>query len=130
MSITRLMNPQALTAMYGGIPSFIGTEVLEISFTQDGPSVSVRFMTKEKPIKKPARWPNTYDVVHMQISFGTIEVSRFSKWGRSNLVLEISSQLMDDRERLMLKFENECELEFSYDWARIESINYGLIGSP
>ncbi len=37
---------------------------------------------------------------------------------------------MDDRERLMLKFENECELEFSYDWARIESINYGLIGSP
>lgn len=130
MSVVRFMNPQALTAMYDGIPSFVGTEVLEVVFKQDGPSIFVRIMTKEKPLKKPSKWPGIYDVVHLQISFGAVEVLNFSKWGRDNIVLEASGYPLDGREGLRLNFENQCQLEFSYDWARVESINYGLIGNP
>ncbi|WP_153788840.1 Imm50 family immunity protein [Pseudomonas sp. EMN2] len=130
MSVVRFMNPQALTSMYGGVPSFVGAEVLEVVFKQDGPSIFVRFMTKEKPLKKPSRWPSVYDVVHVQISFGAVEALSFSKWGRENIVLETSGFLLDGREGLRLNFENQCRLEFSYDWARVESINYGLIGEP
>lgn len=98
MSITRLINPQALTAMYGAIPSFVGAEVLEVVFNQDGPSIFVRFMIRGQPKKQPARWPDVYDVVYVQISFGAAEVLRFSRWGRSNIILEASNCLGDDRE--------------------------------
>ncbi|MEN5240362.1 MULTISPECIES: Imm50 family immunity protein [Pseudomonas] len=130
MSFVRFVNPQALTVIYDEVPSFVGAEVLEVIFKQDGPSIFVRFMTKEKPLRKPSRWPSLYDVVHMQISFGAVEGLSFSKWGRDNVVLEASGFLMDGREGLAFNFENHCRLEFSYDWARVESINYGLIGKP
>ncbi|WP_200626898.1 Imm50 family immunity protein [Pseudomonas sp. LAM2023] len=130
MNITRFMNPQALTAMYGDIPSFVGAEALSVVFSQDGPSVFVKFMMKGKPLKKPARWPSVFDVVYVEISFGAAEIVGFSKWGRSNVVSEILACLMDGRELVKFIFENECCLEFSYDWACVEGINYGLIGSP
>ncbi|WP_410478593.1 Imm50 family immunity protein [Pseudomonas sp. zfem004] len=58
---------------------FVGAEVLEVIFKQDGPSIFVRFMTKEKPLRKLSRWPSLYDVVHVQISFGAVEGLIFSK---------------------------------------------------
>lgn len=130
MGVIRLLNSQALTALYDGVPSFVGAEVLEVVFNPGGPSLSVRFMMAGKPENPPAKWPKTYDVVYVGVSFGAVAVLGFSGWGTSNVVSMLSTCSLQDREEVCVAFENGCQLRFSYDWGRVENISYGLMGSP
>lgn len=46
MNYSKVMNPQALTSMYGEVPDFAGSEISEINFKRDEPRVSIKFLTQ------------------------------------------------------------------------------------
>nr|WP_244115492.1 MULTISPECIES: Imm50 family immunity protein [Burkholderia cepacia complex] len=68
------MNPQAITSIYGEFPSFIGAELTEVRVARDEPRMSLRLVTEQKPIKRPARWPQDYDEVYMAMSHRQLKV--------------------------------------------------------
>ncbi|MFJ4346143.1 Imm50 family immunity protein [Pseudomonas sp. NPDC089401] len=123
------MNSQALTNLYGGLPSFEGAELIEIKFNRDGPAVEVRLIISEKPAKQPAKWPKNYDVVYISLSYGAVKDLSVSHWGTKNIIKKAICVSLQDREGLSVLLDNSCRLDFTYDWARVEEMTYGLIGS-
>lgn len=47
ISLQRITNHQALTAIFGEIPTFVHSEVLDVQLKRDGPTLSIRLLTKE-----------------------------------------------------------------------------------
>lgn len=55
--IQRIMNSQALTALYENDAPLNGAEIAEIQLRGDEPRLSVRIMSTKKPLSPPIRWP-------------------------------------------------------------------------
>jgi len=127
---TRLMNPQALTTMYGKFPLLSGTELTEVHIKQDEPRVSIKLITQEKPTTCPKRWPKEYDEVFIGLSFIGVRHLSFSDWGHENIVDEFLWQDVDEAVAVRISCRNHTKLTFTCDWTRIESVTYGLVGSP
>lgn len=130
MNYSKVMNPQALTSMYGEVPDFAGSEISEINFKRDEPRVSVKFLTQNKLRKSPAKWPEKYDQVCIELSFIGSSCVSFSEWGHANVVCEISFDVVDDVAAVTIHCENNSRLKLICDWVRVESVRYGLIGTP
>lgn len=127
---TRLMNPQAITSMYGEFPSFSGSELADVHVKRDEPRLSVKLITKEKPKACPDRWPKDYDVVHIELSFIGVSRLSFSQWGHENIVDMFELDDIDESVSVQFLCKNQVTLTFSCDWIRVESVTYGRVGSP
>ncbi|WP_247682130.1 immunity 50 family protein [Burkholderia sp. Tr-862] len=126
----KIMNPQAITSIYGEFPSLVEAELTEVRVARDEPRISIRVATKRKPIKQPARWPQNFDEVYIEISFIGVSDFSFCQWGRENIVDEVDLKDIDDRVSVRFSCKNNVALKFSCDWIRIESVACGIVGSP
>ncbi len=126
----RVMNPQALTSLYGDFPSFDGAELIVANFRCDDPLLSVKFVTRDKPKVSPKRWPDHYDEVIIELSFIGVSRLLLRNWGCKNLIDRFELKLVDDHASVRISCENEAALEFLCDWIRIESVAYGFVGTP
>jgi len=54
----------------------------------------------------------------------------FSGWGHANVVCEILFDVVDDVAAVTIHCENNSRLKLICDWVRVESVRYGLIGTP
>jgi hypothetical protein len=126
---TKVMNPQAITSIYGEFPSHIGAELTEVRVARDEPRISVRFATERRPIKHPARWPQNYDEIYIGISFVGVYDFSFFQWGQKNIVEEVDLKDIDDRVSVRFSCKNQVTLKFSCDWIRIEGVAWGYVGS-
>lgn len=126
----RLMNPQALTSLYGDFPSLDGSEFIGANFRCDDPLLTAKFVTKKKPRISPKRWPQPYDEVIIELSFIGVDRLSFREWGYKNLIHTFALGFAGDRASVRILCENGAALEFLCDWIRIESVNYGLVGTP
>ncbi|WP_224796146.1 Imm50 family immunity protein, partial [Bacillus pseudomycoides] len=68
----KILNPQALISIFGMIPEFEQSELLDVHLKRDGPTLVIRIMTKEPVENKPKRW-NKWDVIYIEISFFCIQ---------------------------------------------------------
>jgi len=127
---TKVMNPQAITSIYGEFPSLVGTELTEVRVARDEPRISIRLATGKKPTKHPTRWPQNYDEVYIGISFIGVSDLSFCQWGCKNIVDEVDLKDIDDRVFVRFSCKNNVALKFSCDWIRIESVACGFVGSP
>ncbi|UEP35151.1 immunity 50 family protein [Burkholderia ambifaria] len=126
---TKVMNPQAITSIYGVFPSLVGAELTEVRVARDEPRISIRLATGQKPTKHPTRWPQNYDEVYIGISFVGVCDFSFFQWGQKNIVEEVDLKDMDDRVSVRFSCKNQVALKFSCDWIRIEGVAWGYVGS-
>lgn len=58
----KFLNPQALIGIFGKIPKFEESELVDVRLKRDGPTLVIQLMTKENVENKPKRW-NKWDVI-------------------------------------------------------------------
>lgn len=126
----RVMNPQALTSLYGNFPSLEGSELIAVNFRRDDPLLTAKFATTRKPTVSPKRWPQHYDEVIIEFSFIAVDRLSFREWGHRNSITGFGCRSVDARASVQIFCDNGAALEFLCDWIRIESVNYGLTGTP
>lgn len=126
----KVMNPQALTSLYGEFPSLDGAELIGVNFRCDDPLLTAKFVTREKPRVNPKRWPQQFDEVIIELSFMGVGGLSFREWGYRNAINKFELGSRGDRASVRISCENGTVLEFLCDWIRIESVNYGLVGTP
>lgn len=81
----KFLNPQALISIFGKIPKFEESELLDVRLKRDGPTLVIQLMTKENVENKPKRW-NKWDVIYVEISFFTIHNLTIKGLGTENII--------------------------------------------
>lgn len=121
----KLMNPQAFTSIFGDIPSLDDSELLDIQLKRDGPTLFIRLLTREIIKIKPKRW-DKWDVVYVEMSFLGIRDLVINGLGTNNQIIlfEINDGALE------IRCTNQMHIKCAFDWARVEQITPGLIGSP
>ena len=127
--IQRIMNPQALTVLYGSEAPLDGAEILEVQLKRDEPRLSVRIMTTQKPVSQPNRWPKDYDVVYLSLSFIGVSGLSIGGWGYDNIVASFVSTVADNVAAITINCKEGASIALKYDWVRVEGITYGNLGS-
>jgi hypothetical protein len=126
--IQRIMNPQALTMLYGSDAPFDGAEIIEIQLKRDEPRVSLTIMTTQKPLSHPNRWPEDYDVVYLNFSFiGVFDLS-ISGWGYDNTIASFASTVVGDISSILINCKEGASVVFKCGWVRVEGVSYGYLG--
>lgn len=126
---TRIMNPQAFISIFGDIPSLDTSELLDVQLRRDGPMLFLRLLTKEIIKIKPKRW-DKWDVVYVEISFLGIRNLTINGFGTTNRINQFEINNGEDDGLLEIRCNNQMYIKCSFDWARVEQISPGLIGSP
>ena len=127
--IQRIMNPQALAALYGSDAPLDGAEIVEVQLKRDEPRLSVKITTTQKPLSPPRRWPKDYDVVYLNLSFiGVCDLS-IGGWGHDNIVATFISTVADNVASITINCNEGASIAFKFDWVRVEGITYGNLGS-
>ena len=62
INLDRIMNYQALTSIFGSIPNFIGSELMEIRIKSFKRTMVIQLMTTQLIQNKPKRW-DKWDVI-------------------------------------------------------------------
>ncbi|NPC91543.1 hypothetical protein HOO54_04600 [Bacillus sp. WMMC1349] len=123
INIAKLMNPQAIMNLFGHMPHFIDSHLMDVELKRDGPCIFIRLMTRETVENKPKRW-DEWDVVYIDISFIGVRDLVIKGLGINNMISQF-----EITERLKMTCSNQMQIECQFDWARIEKITPGLIGS-
>jgi Immunity protein 50 len=127
VSSNRLMNPQAITGIFGRMPLLKRSELLTLQMKRDGPSLYIQIGTKETIEKKPVRW-DEWDIVYIEISFWGVNDLEIHSFGTFN---EIEQFLIEDGKEsssITIQCSNGMSISCLFDWARVERITPGLIG--
>ena len=125
----KLMNPQAFISIFGNIPSLNDSELLDVQLRRDGPTLFIRLLTREVIQTKPKRW-DKWDVVYVEMSFFGIRDLTIDGLGTTNQINQFEIKDMGEDGELEIKCNNQMHIKCSFDWARVEQITSGLIGSP
>ena len=123
------MNPQALLSIFGKVPEFSGSELLDVQLRRDGPTLFLRIMTKEPVAIKPKRW-DKWDVIYVELSFFGLRNMIINGLGTENKINKFEITDGEEDGALQIVCQNQMEISCSFDWARVEQINPGLIGLP
>ncbi|WP_410983060.1 immunity 50 family protein [Bacillus cereus] len=124
----KILNPQALISIFGMIPEFEQSELLEVHLRRDGPNIVIRLMTKETVENKPKRW-NKWDVIYIEISFFCIQNLKIKDMGTNNIIEQFEIDAIEEEGLLKIKCRNQMQVECLFSWAKIEKITPGLIGT-
>ncbi|UAC48797.1 immunity 50 family protein [Bacillus aquiflavi] len=125
----KFLNPQALTNIFGKIPTFEKAELLDIQLNRDGPILSMRLMTKDQVKIKPKRW-NKWDVVYIELFFFSIRNLEISRFGTNNLINEFIVIDKCGDGLLEIKCDNQLQIKAIFDWGKVEKVTPGLLGLP
>ena len=130
MDFLKLLNPQALLGVFGKVPEFVNSELMEVQLKRDGPTLFVRLMTNLVVKKRPARWMDKWDVIYIEMSFFGVGNMSISGWGDSNLIGQFEIVERGSEVFLNLRCGSQTQIRCSYDWAKVERVEPGLIGTP
>ncbi|EKF36678.1 immunity 50 family protein [Bacillus xiamenensis] len=124
----KFMNPQAMTQIFGEIPQFKNAEIMNVDLNRDGPTLFIRLMTKDSVKNKPKRWRD-FDVVYVELSFIGVTDLKINHLGNNNIIDHFEISTTGDEGLLKINCKNQMQIETIFDWARVEQISPGLIGS-
>jgi len=130
MDVSKLMNPQAFMSIFGEIPTFVNSELLDVQLKREGPTLFIRLMTNQLVKKKPARWMDKWDVIYIEMSFFATRNLAISGWSSTNLIDQFEIKETDDEGFLNIRCSNQTQIQCAFDWARVEQVSPGLIGTP
>ena len=125
----KFLNPQALIGIFGKIPKFEESELVDVRLKRDGPTLVIQLMTKENVENKPKRW-NKWDVIYVEISFVTIYNLTIKGLGIENIIDYFEINKIEEEGLLKIKCKNQMLVECSFEWAKVEGVTPGLIGLP
>ncbi|MDM5163796.1 immunity 50 family protein [Bacillus altitudinis] len=124
----KFMNPQAMTQIFEEIPQFKNAEIMNVDLNRDGPTLFIRLMTKDSVKNKPKRWGN-FDVVYVELSFIGVTDLKINHLGNNNIINHFEISTTENEGLLKINCKNQMQIETIFDWARVEQISPGLIGS-
>lgn len=124
----KFMNPQAMSQIFGEIPQFKNAEIMNVDLNRDGPTLFIRLMTKDSVKNKPKRWRD-FDVVYVELSFIGVTDLKINHLGNNNIIDHFEISTTGDEGLLKINCKNQMQIETIFDWARVEQISSGLIGS-
>lgn len=126
---SKLLNPNALTSVFGTIPDLTLSDLLEIQLKRDGPTLFVRLMTRQFIKVPPKRWPDKWDVIYLEMSFFGIHALQINNWLNNNVINFF--EIVDENGSGFLKIvcDNNSQISCNFDWCKIENIRPGLIGT-
>ena len=113
----KFLNPQALISIFGKIPKFEESELLDVRLKRDGPTLVIQLMTKE-------------NVIYVEISFFTIHNLTIKGLGTENIIDYFEINTIEEEGLLKIKCKNQMLVECSFEWAKVEGVTPGLIGLP
>ena len=125
----KFLNPQALIGIFGKIPKFEESELVDVRLKRDGPTLVIQLMTKENVENKPKRWTK-WDVIYVEISFFTIYNLTIKGLGIENIIDYFEINKIEEEGLLKIKCKNQMLVECSFEWAKVEGVTPGLIGLP
>jgi hypothetical protein len=125
----KIMNPQALISIFGSIPNFSESELIEVQLRRDGPTLFIKLMTNQVLQTKPKRW-DRWDVIYIEMSFFAVSELKISGLGTDNKINKFEIIEKEDIGFLNITCNSQMAVECKFDWARVEQITPGLIGSP
>lgn len=125
----KFLNPQALIGIFGKIPKFEESELVDVRLKRDGPTLVIQLMTKKNVENKPKRW-NKWDVIYVEISFFTIYNLTIKGLGIENIIDYFEINKIEEEGLLKIKCKNQMLVECSFEWAKVEGVTPGLIGLP
>ena len=125
----KFLNPQALIGIFGKIPKFEESELVDVRLKRDIPTLVIQLMTKENVENKPKRW-NKWDVIYVEISFFTIYNLTIKGLGIENIIDYFEINKIEEEGLLKIKCKNQMLVECSFEWAKVEGVTPGLIGLP
>lgn len=124
----KFMNPQAMTQIFEEIPQFKNAEIMNVDLNRDGPTLFIRLMTKDSVKNKPKRWRD-FDVVYVELSFIGVTDLKINHLGNNNIIDHFEISTTENQGLLKINCKNQMQIETIFDWARVEQISPGLIGS-
>lgn len=124
----KFMNPQAMTQIFEEIPQFKNAEIMNVDLNRDGPTLFIRLMTKDSVKNKPKRWGN-FDVVFVELSFIGVTDLKINHLGNNNIIDHFEISTTENEGLLKINCKNQIQIKTIFDWARVEQISPGLIGS-
>lgn len=126
---SRIMNPQAIIGIFGSMPNFKDTELLNVQLKRDGPTLFIQLSTKEIVKNKPKRW-SEWDIVYVEMSFLGVKNLEVNSFGTINKIEQFVIEDIGEEGSLNIKCSNSMSINCLFDWARIEQISPGLLGTP
>ncbi|PEE38090.1 immunity 50 family protein [Bacillus pseudomycoides] len=106
----KILNPQALISIFGMIPEFEQSELLDVQLRRDGPTLVIRLMTKEPVENKPKRW-NKWDVIYIEISFFCIQDLIIKDIGTDNIIHQFEINAIEEEGQLKIRCRNQMQVE-------------------
>lgn len=128
VNTNKIMNPQALTSIFGCIPDFVGSELIDIKIRSFKRTIIIQLMTTQPVKNKPKRW-DKWDVIYIEISLFDIRNLAINGDISSNSIIYFELVETEDEGSLEIKCDNQMQIKCSFDWARVEQVTSGLIGS-
>lgn len=119
----------SVSGIFGKIPKFEESELVDVRLKRDGPTLVIQLMTKENVENKPKRW-NKWDVIYVEISFFTIYNLTIKGLGIENIIDYFEINKIEEEGLLKIKCKNQMLVECSFEWAKVEGVTPGLIGLP
>lgn len=101
---------------------------MNVDLNRDGPTLFIRLMTKDSVKNKPKRWGN-FDVVYVELSFIGVTDLKINHLGNNNIIDHFEISTTENEGFLKINCKNQMQIETIFDWARVEQISPGLIGS-
>lgn len=126
---SRIMNPQAITGIFGRMPMFNDSELLNVQIKRDGPTLFIQLSTKEIVKNKPKRW-SEWDIVYVEMSFFGVRELEINSFGTINEIEQFEIEDIGEEGSVKIHCSNGMSINCLFDWARIEQINPGLLGTP
>lgn len=121
------MNPQAIVNIFGGMPEFIDSELMNVELRREGPCLFVRLMTKESVENKPERW-DKWDVIYIEMSFIGVRNLSIKDFGTDHIINQFEINEVGEDGSLKITCNNHMQIECIFEWARIEKVSPGLLG--
>lgn len=128
ITASKIMNPQALINIFGCIPDFIGSELMDIRIKSFKRTIVIQLMTNYPVQNKPQKW-GEYNVVYIDISLFDIRKLFISGDVITNSIIKFD--IKEDKEEVFLEIQcnSKLTIKCNFDWARVEQIKPGLISS-
>lgn len=124
----KVYEPTSDDSNFRGIPHFKNAEIMNVDLNRDGPTLFIRLMTKDSVKNKPKRWGN-FNVVYVELSFIGVTDLKINHLGNNNIIDHFEISITENEGLLKINCKNQMQIETIFDWARVEQISPGLIGS-
>ncbi len=125
----KILNPQALLALYGDFSPLSDSEVLEILLKRDEPRVSIKLMTEKRPRNPPARLARAYDVIYLGVSYLGVKKLVATDWDHQNTVSRLSIQTSNGLASVHMHCIKGFSMIFDCEWVSIDRLVPGSIGT-